>query len=223
MHFLHFLYWIDLCCDFDYLDCYFDYLDWAAGWRAPIYIYIYMFLICMFTYIYRHDLMPVAGSHMLEEKVSRFSELFRIRILRNFFKFKPVISWKGQNSFQRIIPSNSKHFTTLQPRGLFFVRFFCEKSRSNIWGIYESTPQPQRMNTTKRMSRDLRFPRFEIPQEKFVEWRLFSPEQIWSCDRRETHNTKGATAPLLLSSKNSCMKRYLYIYVTQQPDDERPL
>jgi len=28
-----------------------------------------------------------------------------------------------------------------QPRGLVLVRFFFEKSRSNIWGIYESTPQ----------------------------------------------------------------------------------
>ena len=40
--------------------------------------------------------------------------------------------------FQRIIPS--RHFTTLQPRGLFLVRFFFEKSHSNT-GICESTPR----------------------------------------------------------------------------------
>ena len=77
-------------------------------------------------------------------------------ILRNFFKVNPVISWNGQNSFQRIFPSNSRHFTT--PLRHFRVHFFSEKSRSNIWGIYESTPQPQGMNTEKRISRDLRFP-----------------------------------------------------------------
>jgi len=82
----------------------------------------------------------------------------RIRILRNFFKVKPVISWNGQNSFQQNIPSNSRHFTrinkettttttTLLPQEFFLVRFFFEKSRSNIWGIYGSTPQPQEMNT----------------------------------------------------------------------------
>jgi len=38
-------------------------------------------------------------------------------------------------------PSNSRHFTTLQPRGLFLVRFLFVKSRSNIWRIYEFTPQ----------------------------------------------------------------------------------
>ena len=47
----------------------------------------------------------------------------------------------AQNSFQpfqRIIPC--RHFTTLQPGGLFLVRFFFEKSHSNT-GIYESTPR----------------------------------------------------------------------------------
>ena len=51
--------------------------------------------------------MPVAGSNLLEDKVFRSSEpLSRIRILRNFFKIKPVISWNGQNSFQQNIPAN---------------------------------------------------------------------------------------------------------------------
>jgi len=88
----------------------------------------------------------------------------RIRILRKIFKVKPVISWNEQNSFQRIILSNSQHFTKLEPRGLFLIRYLSEQSRSNIWVIYESTPQPQGMNTVKR---DLRFPRFEISQEQF--------------------------------------------------------
>jgi len=35
----------------------------------------------------------------------------------------------------------SSAFTTLQPRGLFLVGFFFEKSRSNIVGIYQSTPR----------------------------------------------------------------------------------
>jgi len=37
--------------------------------------------------------------------------------------------------------------------GLFLVRFFqvFEKSRSNILRIYESTPQPQEMNTVKQI------------------------------------------------------------------------
>jgi len=48
---------------------------------------------------------------------------------------------------------------------VYLVRFFFEKSRSNFWGIYDFTAQPQKMNTVKPSSRDLRFPRFEIPQE----------------------------------------------------------
>ena len=59
-----------------------------------------------------------------------------------------------------------------------FSFFFFEKSRSNIWGIFESTPQPHGMNTLKLMSRELRFPTFQIFQEKFGEWRLFSPSKF---------------------------------------------
>jgi len=53
--------------------------------------------------------------------------------------------------------------------GLFLVRFFqvLEKSHSNIWGIYEITPQPQEIKTAKQILRDLRFLRFEISREKF--------------------------------------------------------
>jgi len=39
----------------------------------------------------------------------------------------PVISWNGHNSFQRIFPSNSRYFTTLQARGLLLSRFFSRK------------------------------------------------------------------------------------------------
>jgi len=100
------------------------------------------------------------------------SNSLRIRIWRNFFKVKPVISWNGQNSFQRIIPSNSRHFTTLQPWGLSLVHFSFEKRRSNIWGIYESTPQPQGMNKGTGFPeiwdfRDLRFLRESSENEDF--------------------------------------------------------
>ena len=77
----------------------------------------------------------------------------RIRILRDFFKVKPVISWNGQNSFQRIFPRILR--ILLSTWGLFLVRFFFEKSRSNVWGIYESTPQilfekdPQNSNSER--------------------------------------------------------------------------
>ena len=53
--------------------------------------------------------------------------------------------------------SNSRHFTILQPRGFFLVRFFFEKSCSNIWRIYESTPQaliekdPQNSNSEESL------------------------------------------------------------------------
>ena len=39
------------------------------------------------------------------------------------------------------LSSHSRDFSTLEPRGLFLVGFFFEKSSSNIWGIYESTPK----------------------------------------------------------------------------------
>jgi len=58
--------------------------------------------------------------------------------------------------FSGFLISNSRHFTTLQPEGLFLSHFFFETSHSNVceicWftedcsiavGIYESTPQPR--------------------------------------------------------------------------------
>jgi len=47
----------------------------------------------------------------------RLQTLPRIRILRKKFKVNPENPWNGHNSFQQIFPSNSRHFTTLQPRG----------------------------------------------------------------------------------------------------------
>jgi len=61
-------------------------------------------------------LRPVAGLNLLQQKVSRFSELSsEFEFWGSFWsnvKVNPVFSWKGQNSFQRIFPPYSQHFTT---------------------------------------------------------------------------------------------------------------
>ena len=61
---------------------------------------------------------PVAGLNLLPEKVSRFSELsWEFEFWGSFssnVKVNPVFSWKGQNSFQRLFPPYSQHFTTPQ-------------------------------------------------------------------------------------------------------------
>jgi len=69
---------------------------------------------------FKFVLTPVAGlnSSLLLEKVSRFSELSSEFEFWGFFssnvKVNPVFSWKGQNSFQRILPPYCQHFTTPQ-------------------------------------------------------------------------------------------------------------
>jgi len=76
--------------------------------------------VCWFILFDRYwgIVMPVARLNLLPEKVSRFSQLssefefwgsFPINVEVN-----PVFSWKGQNSFQRIFPPYSQHFTTPQ-------------------------------------------------------------------------------------------------------------
>jgi len=84
--------------------------------------------------------MPDEGWNLLEKKVSRFSELSSEfqpwGTLSNNVRVNPVISWNGHNSFQRILPSNSRHFTIPQPGELFHSGFFFEKSHSNVCEKY---------------------------------------------------------------------------------------
>jgi len=109
---------------------------------------------------------PVGGSNLLEEKGSRFSELSSDSNSEELFQSKTSNPGKWT---QLISADFSFKFSAFyyQPRGLFLARTFFEKNRSDIWGIYESTPQPQGMHTVNRISRDLRFLRFEISQDKF--------------------------------------------------------
>ena len=76
---------------------------------------------------------PVAGSNLLEDKVSRFSELSQNSNSEElFFEVNLVILWNGQNSFQQINPSNSRHFTILQLRGLFLVLLLISFSKRAV-------------------------------------------------------------------------------------------
>ena len=84
-------------------------------------------------------LTPVAGSNLLAEKVFWFSELSQNSNSERLFQSKTSNLVKWQNSFQRIFSRILR--ILLQPWGLFLVPFFFEKSRSNVWGIYESTPK----------------------------------------------------------------------------------
>jgi len=47
------------------------------------------------------------------------SEFWVLGTFSSNVKINLVISWNGDNSFQRTFPSNSRNFTTHQPRGLF--------------------------------------------------------------------------------------------------------
>ena len=61
-----------------------------------------------------------------------FSDFQVLGILSRNVMVIPVISWNGYNHFQRIFPSNSRHLTSLQPRGLILSSFFYGKSRANV-------------------------------------------------------------------------------------------
>ena len=122
-------------------------------------------------------LTSVAGSNLLTEKVSRFSELSSEFEFWGSFSsnvtVNPVFSWKGQNPVQRIFPPYSQHFTT--PLVALHDR------RESLVALHdtllESTPQSRGRNTVKWNSER------RIPRKNSENRRLFS-EQIWSCDRR---------------------------------------
>ena len=57
-----------------------------------------------------------------------FSDISVLGIYSSNFKVNPVIPWNRFNPIQRIFPSNSRHFFTLQPRALFLSRFFVKES-----------------------------------------------------------------------------------------------
>jgi len=121
---------------------------------------------------------PVAWSNLLEDKVSWFSELCHNSNTEELFQSKTsnLVKWtkffSADNSFKFLA------FYYTSTSGAFPCTFLFRKEPFKYLGIYESTPQPQGMNTVKWMSRDLRFPRFEISQEKFGEWNFFSPSKF---------------------------------------------
>jgi len=95
-------------------------------------------------------LTPVAGSNLLKEKVSRFSELSSEFEFWGSFasnvKVTPVFSWKGQNSFQRIFFPYSQHFNT----SLAALHDRRESLVALHDTLHESTPQSRGRNTVKR-------------------------------------------------------------------------
>jgi len=99
---------------------------------------------------FRSTLTPVAGLNLLQEKVSRFSELSsQFEFWGSFssnVKVNPVFSWIGQNSFQRIFPLYSQHFTT----PLVTLHHRRESLVALHDTLYESTPQTTEKNTVKR-------------------------------------------------------------------------
>ena len=68
-----------------------------------------------------------------------FSEFSIFGTLSSNVKVSQVISWNGYNPLQRIFPSNSQHFDTLQLLLLFRSRLFFVKSPSNVWWKHSST------------------------------------------------------------------------------------
>jgi len=85
----------------------------------------------------------------------------------------------------------------------FPCAFLFRKEPLKYLGIYESTPQPQGMNTVKWKSRDLRFPRLEISQEKFGEWRLFPPSKFLLAASKRFNNFPPTLSALQGFSLNS--------------------
>jgi len=120
-----------------------------------------------------YSLTPVAGSN-LHKKRSLDSPTSPQN--SNSEETSNLVKWTKLVSADCSFKFSAIYYTYTS--GAFLVRFFFEKSRSNIWGIYEITPQAEGMNSVKRISRDLRFPRFEMSQEKFGEWRLCSPSKF---------------------------------------------
>ena len=91
-----------------------------------------------------------AGLNFLQEKVSRFSELFSEFEFWGSFssdvKVNPVFSRKGQKSFEQIFPPYSQHFTTL----LVALHRMRDSVVTLHDTLHESTPQTTEKNTVKR-------------------------------------------------------------------------
>jgi len=122
-------------------------------------------------------LTPVAGSDLIEEKVSRFSKLSQYSNSEELFKSNTsnFVKWTKLITTDCSFKFLAFYYTSSS--GAFPGTFLFRKEpfKSNIWEIYESTPQPQEMNTVKRISQDLRFPRFEISHQEFGKRSFFPP------------------------------------------------
>jgi len=88
-------------------------------------------------------LTPVAGSNLLKDKVSRFSELSQNLNSEKKFQSKTnnLVKWT------KLIPADysfkfSAFYHTLTS-GLVLVLFFFEKSHSNIWGFMNPLHNPK--------------------------------------------------------------------------------
>jgi len=113
-------------------------------------------------------LTPVAGLNLLPEKVFRFSKLSSEFEFWGSFssnvKINTVFSWKGQNSFQRIFPPYSQHFTT----PLVALHDRRESVVALHDTLHESTPQDHRKEHSKTEIEKREF------QKKFEESETFS-------------------------------------------------
>jgi len=107
---------------------------------------------------------PVAGSNLLEQTSPNSPQNSNPE---KKIQSKPRKPMKWTQLISADFSFKFSTFYNTSTSGLFLVIFFLGKNLSNVWGIYESTPHPQGMITVKRISRDWRFPRFEISQEKY--------------------------------------------------------
>ena len=118
-------------------------------------------------------LTPVAGSNLLEHKVSRFSELSQNLNSEKLFQSKTsnLVKWTklilADYSF-----TFSAFYYLINHWGFSLYVSFSKRAAQilgDLW-IHPTAPRNEHIK--------MDVPRFEISQEKFGEWRLFSPSEF---------------------------------------------
>jgi len=139
-------------------------------------------LLCFFCfspYFPIFLLTPVAGSNLLEEKVSRFSELSQNSNCEELFQSKTsnLVKWTKLIAADYSFKFSAFRYTSTS--GAFPCTFLFRKEPfkylGDLW-IHSTAPRNEHSKTD--------VPSFEISeiceisQEKFGKWRLFSPSEF---------------------------------------------